>query len=318
MKKATLRHRAEYTLVVIVRGVVRLLPDVLSRAIGTVIGLTFYAVDRAHRRVAIHQLRAAFPTREPAECRAIARATFAHFGRLLVALLRFSTLRPDQIRARVEFEGEDRVRHALAAGKGVLIFTGHFGFWELQGLAHPLVLPPLSVLARPLDNPLLHDLLEQARRATGNRVIYRQGAVRSILRALSADECVAVLIDQHIATSEAVKVDFFNRPVSTTSAVATLALRTGAPLVPAFALPLSGGRYRMIYETPVELPPADSADPIHDITQRCTDVLEMYVRRHPHLWLWMHRRWRDLEPEAATVPGMFPAAASDESEPAEP
>ena len=318
MKKATPRHRAEYALVAIVRAVVRMLPDVLSRAIGTVIGLTFYAVDRAHRRVAIDQLRAAFPTREPAECRAIARATFAHFGRLLVALLRFSTLRPDEIRARVEFEGEDRVRHALATGRGVLIVTGHFGFWELQGMAHPLVLPPLSVLARPLDNPLLHDLLEQARRATGNRVIYRQGAVRSILRALAGNECVAVLIDQHIATSEAVKVDFFNRPVSTTSAVATLALRTGAPLVPAFALPLSGGRYRMIYETPVELPPADSADPIHDITQRCTDVLEMYVRRHPHLWLWMHRRWRDLEPEAVTVPGMFPAAASDESEPAEP
>jgi KDO2-lipid IV(A) lauroyltransferase len=318
VKKATLRHRAEYGLVVIVRGAVRILPDMLSRALGTFIGLTFYSIDRAHRRLAINQLRAAFPTREPAECRAIARATFAHFGRLLVALLRFSTLQPDQIRSRVEFEGEDRVRHALATGKGVLIFTGHFGFWELQGLAHPLVLPPLSVLARPLDNPLLHDLLERSRRATGNRVIYRQGAVRSILRALAADECVAVLIDQHIATSEAVKVDFFDRPVSTTSAVAALALRTGAPLVPAFALPLSGGRYRLIYETPVELPPADTSDPVRDLTQRCTDVLEMYVRRHPHLWLWMHRRWRDEAPEAVMVPGMFPAAASDESEPAEP
>jgi KDO2-lipid IV(A) lauroyltransferase len=318
VKKATLRHRAEYGLVVIVQSVVRVLPDAMTRAIGTFIGLTFYAIDGAHRRLAVSQLRAAFPTRDPAECRAIARATFAHFGRLLVALLRFSTLGPDQIRARVEFEGEDRVRHALGAGKGALIFTGHFGFWELQGLAHPLVLPPMSVLARPLDNPLLHDLLERARRATGNRVIYRQGAVRSILRALSADECVAVLIDQHIATSEAVKVDFFNRPVSTTSAVATLALRTGAAVVPAFALPLSGGRYRLIYEPPVELPPADTADPIRDLTQRCTDVLEMYVRRHPHLWLWMHRRWRDQEPEAVTVPGMFPAAASDDSEPAEP
>ena len=46
--------------------------------------------------------------------------------------------------------------------------TGHFGFWELGGLAHPLVLPPFSVLARPLDNPLLHTLLEQIRCATGN------------------------------------------------------------------------------------------------------------------------------------------------------
>jgi lauroyl/myristoyl acyltransferase len=114
VKAATFRHRVEYALVVIVRGVVRILPDAFSRALGTFIGLSFYAIDGAHRRLAFNQLHAAFPTREPAECRAIARATFAHFGRLLVALLRFSTLTIDQIRERVEFEGDDRIRAALA------------------------------------------------------------------------------------------------------------------------------------------------------------------------------------------------------------
>ena len=135
-----------------------------------------------------------------------------------------------------------------------------------------------------------------------------------MLRALNANECVAILIDQHIATVDAVKVDFFNRPAATTTALATLALRTGAPLVPAFALPLSGGRYRLVYEHPVELPPPDCPDPVREVTQRCTDVLEMYVRRHPHLWLWMHRRWRDDAAQTADTTGMFPAAASDESE----
>ena len=239
-----LRHRVEYWLVLFVRALVRFLPDVVTRRMGTMIGLFFYAIDPAHRRLAVSQLRAAFPVRTEAECRAIARATFAHFGRLLVAVLRFSTLSTDQIRARVEIEGEERIRAALAAGKGAIVFSGHFGFWELQGLAHALILPPMSVLARPLDNPELHALLERMRTVTGNRVIYRQGALRRVLRALHANECVAILIDQHIASVDAVKVDFFNRPVATTSALATLALRTGSPLVPAFALPLSGGRYR--------------------------------------------------------------------------
>jgi KDO2-lipid IV(A) lauroyltransferase len=251
--------------------------------------------------------------RSERECRAIARATFAHFGRLLVALLRFSTLTADAIRARVEYEGDARVRAALTAGKGVLLFSGHFGYWELQGIAHPLALPPMSVLARPLDNPYLHRLLEQTRRATGNHVIYRRGAVRRILRALAADECVATMIDQHIQPADAVVVEFFNRPAATTAALATLALRTGAPLIPVFALPIAGGRYRMIYDHPVELPTTDCADPVRELTQRCTDVLEMYVRRHPHLWLWMHRRWRDVDEEHAGIPGMFPAATADEN-----
>jgi KDO2-lipid IV(A) lauroyltransferase len=179
-------------------------------------------------------------------------------------------------------------------------------------MAHPLALPPMHVLVRPLDNPLLHGLLERARTATGNGVIYRRGAVRRVMRALGANQTVAIMIDQHIQSTDGVYVDFFNRPASTTSALAAIALKTGAPVIPVFALPLPDGRYRMIYEHPVPLPPPDSPDPVRELTQRCTDVLEMYVRRYPELWLWMHRRWRDLPPDVAAVPGMFPTASGEE------
>ncbi len=306
MRFAAVRHRLEYELVLAVRMASQLLPDSASRAVGTAIGVFFYFVDGRHRRLAIAQLRAAFPVRREAECRTIARQTFVHFGQLVAAVLKFSALDPPAMRARVEFDGEDRIRTALAAGRGVIIFSGHFGDWELQALGHALVLPPMSVMARALDNPHLPRLLEQIRRRTGNGVIYRQGGLRRVLRALRANECVGMLIDQHVHGAAAVTVDFFGRPVATTSALATLALRTGAPLVPVFALPLPGGRYRLIYEHPVELPPSGCADPVQVLTQRCTDVLEMYVRRHPHYWLWMHRRWRD-EPSA----GRRAAAALD-------
>ena len=98
-------------------------------------------------------------------------------------------------------------------------------------------------------------------------------------------------------------VDFFNRPAATTSAIATLALRTGAPVIPAFGLPLPGGRYRMVYEAPIEPPADDDPDPVRTYTPRCTDVLEMYVRRYPELWLWMHRRWRAPESDSEHTPG---------------
>jgi lauroyl/myristoyl acyltransferase len=71
----------------------------------------------------------------------------------------------------------------------------------------------------------------------------------------------------------------------------------------------------MIYEHPVDCPAADAADPVRELTQRCTDVLEMYVRRHPDLWLWMHRRWRNGEEPETKGRGMFPAAAADVEEP---
>jgi Kdo2-lipid IVA lauroyltransferase/acyltransferase len=309
-----MRHRFEYVIVRALVAIVRVTPGPIVRGVGTVLGLAFYTIDRAHRRTALRNLETAFPSRPDAVRRAIARAAFAHFGRLLFELLQFSTLSPQQMLARVEFDGEERARHAYAQGKGVLFITGHFGFWELHAMVHGVKIEPISVLARALDNPHLNQLLEEIRQGTGNTVVYRRGTIRRVMRTLQAGQGVAVLVDQHIMSRDAIYVDFFDRPAATTSAVAALALRTGAPVVPVFALPLGRGRYRLIYEHQVEPPRTDSADAVREFTQRCTDVLEMYVRRHPELWLWMHRRWRDDGPTADGAPGMFPPADGDSEE----
>jgi Kdo2-lipid IVA lauroyltransferase/acyltransferase len=288
-----MRRRLEYMLVRAVGGLAGFLPMTMVRTTGAAIGRFAYLVDVSHRRIALENLAAAFPGRSDAERRELAQATFAHFGSLLLELLKFDSYTREQMLAAVDIEGEERVRQAQQQGRGILFFTGHFGYWEIQAIVHALRGYPVSVLARPLDNPYLHLLLERIRTRTGGSVIYRQGAVRKMLRELASNHGIAVLIDQHLH-SDAIYVDFFQRPAATTSALAALALRTGAAVIPVFALPLPGGRYRLIYEHSVEPPTHDAPDAIREFTQRCTDVLEMYVRRHPQLWLWMHRRWREI------------------------
>ena len=293
------RFRVEAAVVRSCAALMRGLPMATVRTCGHALGRALFWVDGFHRRIALENLASAFPSRSDADRRALAKAMFAHFGGLLLALLKFGSLSKAEMARLIEVEGTERVAHAHAQGRGVFFFTGHFGYWEMQAITHPFHSPTIAVLARPLDNPWLHELLERLRTMTGNRVAYRQGALRRVLRELNANSGVAILIDQHLHTSEAVYVDYFGRPAATTSALAALALRTGAVVIPVFALPLPDGRYRFIYEHPVEPPAADSPDPIREYTQRCTDVLEMYVRRHPELWLWMHRRWRESEPALA-------------------
>lgn len=307
-----MRHRLEHLAVQVLALLVRLLPLRVVRTLGEAFGLAFYALDRLHRRVALANLEGAFPSRSLKERRALARQMFRHFGRLLLELLKFSSIPDERKLDYVEWEGEERVRLAYARGKGILFCTGHFGFWEQQAIAHALKFDPMAVLARPLDNPLLHARLERIRMSNGNQVIYRQGAVRKVRRLLAEGRGVGILIDQHMSSPDAIYVDFFGRPAATTSTLAALALRTGAPVIPLFAFPLRGGRYRMVYEHPVEPPAADSPDATREFTQRCTDVLEMHVRRHPELWLWMHRRWREVPGSALEqARGMFPAAKQD-------
>ena len=306
-----MRHRLEYALVTAVALVIRLLPWGVVRVAGRFLGTLFYLFDRPHRRVALENLARAFPARTPGEIRALARGVFSHFGAMLFELLKFSTLPRERMLERVEFEGADRARQAYAQGRGVFFLTGHFGCWEINGIVHALHLAPIGVMARRLDNPYLNALLERVRQCTGNWVIYRKGGLRRTLRALEAGQGVAILIDQHMHGPEAVPVDFFNRPAATTTVLATIARRTGAPVIPVFTVPLAGGgRYRVIYEHAVEPPADESREALRAFTQRCTDVLEMYVRRYPSQWLWMHRRWRDRAGDEV-VKGMFPRAQSE-------
>jgi Kdo2-lipid IVA lauroyltransferase/acyltransferase len=306
------RHPIEYSLVVLTMWIARVLPWSAVRAMGSGLGFLFYAFDRRHRRIALQNLAAAFPRKPEAERQALAKEVFGHFGRLLFELLKFSGLSREEVLDRVEIEGGDRIRDAHGRGGGALLFTGHFGYWEINAIAHAAAFAPIGVLARPLDNRRLHDLLERMRGCQGNYAIYRRGALRRVLKALHANDAVAILIDQHIQAPDAVTVSFFDRPAATTLALGVLALRTGAPVIPVFALPNGVGRYRLVYERPVDPPADDSPEAIRDFTQRCTDVLEMQVRRRPELWLWMHRRWRDSAVIEAGDAGMFPPAAADE------
>ena len=203
-----MRHRVEYLIVKAIELAVRPLPLQAVRRLGEALGLVFYTVDRVHRRIALANLEVAFPARTARERQAIAKSMFKHFGRLLLELLKYASLRNEEKLALVEWEGEERVRLAYAQGKGILFCTGHFGYWEQQALAHALKFEPMAVMARPLDNPKLHDLLEGIRVSNGNPVLYRRGAVRKALRLLAEGRGVGILIDQHMTSPDAIYVDF--------------------------------------------------------------------------------------------------------------
>ena len=292
-----MRHRLEYAVVLAIRTLARTLPRPVSLASGAALGALFHRLHGPRRELAAANLRAAFPDRTEADRRAILRATFAQLGRHIVDFLCFDAMSPPQMLSLVDIEGAGHVRSAMARGRGVLYFGGHFGSWELLIMVHALRFQRIVMVARTLDNPLIERLMERMRTRVGTRVLPRRGALRALLRELRHGGSVGMMIDQHIQDRSAVAVDFLGRPASTTSAVASLALRTGAAVIPVFAIPLPGHRYRLVYEAPVTPPAEDDPDPVRTYTARCTELLERYVRRDPHLWLWMHRRWR----AAATV-----------------
>lgn len=288
-----LRFRCEAACFRLLLALARLAPRRWLLALGSLAGGLGYLLDRRHRRIALENLAQTLGAEHEAhEIRRIARACWRHFGRVTLDTLCFPRFRRADLGRIVRYEGLEHIRAAYASGRGVLLFSGHFGHWELIALMQGFLDLPLALVTRPLDNPYLERLLAELRSRSGNRIVHKRHAVREMLKTLHARQGVAIVIDQD-ARRRGVFVPFLGRLASTTPTLAHLALRTGAAVVPVHSVPLPDGTYRVIYGPEVAVQPTgDLAADTLQVTGACTALLESWVRSRPELWLWMHRRWK--------------------------
>lgn len=287
------RSLIEFMTFKVFRGAVRVLPRPLCLAMGRGLGGLAYALDARHRRLAKSNLWTAFGRSLNDRARnRTALASFLHFGATLFDILKLAGLGPEEVSGRISIEGLGHLQAALREGKGALLFTAHFGNWEVGSV--PISrMGHLKVVARPLDNALLERELAAVRAELGAEVIYKTWASRPILHALRRNEMVAILIDQNVLRSQAVFVDFFGKPAATTPALAAFHLRTGAPLLPVFCTPGPPLGYRLMIHPPVRIrPEGDYGRDVLKITQACTKIIEGEIRKQPGLWLWFHNRWK--------------------------
>jgi Kdo2-lipid IVA lauroyltransferase/acyltransferase len=288
-----LRYQLERFGFWIARVLGRIFPRSIFLRFGNAFGSLAYSVDRRHREVAIQNYQTAFPDSPREQAKANIRKSYQFFARYLFDMLTCFPAFPADRMKSVEYEGLDNVDAGYARKKGILFFGGHLGAWEMMAMAHGYKGYPLGVLARKLDNPYLESLLSHLRTSTGNFVIEKREGFRPMLRAMKEGKGVAILIDQNVVTEERIFVNFFGKLASTTPALALVKLKTDAALIPVYALPLPGDRYRFSYGSPVEVPVSgDRKTDVRAITQACTAVIEEKIRQHPEYWLWMHRRWK--------------------------
>jgi KDO2-lipid IV(A) lauroyltransferase len=196
-------------------------------------------------------------------------------------------------------EGFGHVEAALRQGKGALLLLGHFGNWEMMGMVSKRMDHPILVVARPIKkNPRLDGLVNGIRASAGLEVVPAEKASRPILRALAGNRLVGILIDQRAKRSEGIPVEFFGRQAPTTPALAVLALRTEAPVLPVFMVREKDGFHRILIQPPLEVTRSgDVQKDVADNTRRMNGVLEGMIRQFPDQWFWVHQRWARKKPD---------------------
>ena len=208
-------------------------PRPVARWVAARLAAILFRINPAWKRVALFNLRLAFPEWSEAERERTVRQMVRNLGWLMAEFAQLPRMTRKSIEGVMVQDGFENFLAAEAQGRGVLFLTGHLGAWELSPFAHALYHKPIHFLVRPIRNARVDALVNRYRGLCGNRPIEKNESARSVLRVLRDGGTVGILADQNTTPSEAVFVEFFGIPAATTAGLARLARRTGAPVLPA-------------------------------------------------------------------------------------
>jgi len=291
-KKNALTIGIEYALAKAIVGILRFTPTSVAFPVARMGAAVLRAAVPKLAKTARRNLEFAYPELTEADRTRLIHGIFGGLARSLVVFSKFPALNARNIGQWIRYEGLEHYASAKAKGKGVLVATAHLGNWELSAFAHALMTEPMHVMVRPLDNPLIDRLVEHRRLLSGNRLLLKKEVALSVVRALKQNEAVGILIDQNAAPEEGVFIDFFAKKACAGSAFAKLAARTGAPVIPGFA----------VWEEPEKkyvlrfFPELKMTGDTQSDTQTIHAEFEQIIRRYPDQWMWIHRRWKNRPP----------------------
>ncbi|HYQ47751.1 MAG TPA: lysophospholipid acyltransferase family protein [Thermodesulfovibrionales bacterium] len=294
-----LRQFLSFAVLLVCTFPLALLPYQAAIRIGDVLGLLAYILWRGRRKIALDNLQGAMDRGAiilDADPRSIIRKHFMNLGRSLIEIAKIYYGFGESVFRRVEVHGEENYRAAEKRGKGVLCVTAHCGNWELLAVYVSMNVAKITIVARRQDNPFVNRFIERTREKYGNRVIYKEGALKGILSSLKRRELIGILIDQSVIRSEGLVVPFLGKNAYAMKTPAILARKTGTPVVPAFIRRTGDGRHIIEIGEEIQLDSsADSEAALMQDTVNFLKPLEEYIRKYPSDWLWIHRRWKRIK-----------------------
>lgn len=295
-RAAELKRLAPYYGYRVVDALARVIPTPVATRLGEA---AFGALaDRGGERSRVvreHMRRILGPDASEADVERAAKECFAVYGRYWAETFRIATLSRAELDAGMEWEGLVHIEEALAKGKGVIVAMPHVGGFDWGGAWLAAVGYPATVVAETLEPPELFEFFTRLRQSFGLEVVGLGDAAGSaILRRLRTNGLVGLVCDRDIAGTGA-EVEFFGHPTTIPAGPATLALRTGAAIIPAAAYYEPNGLHRGVIRPPLEVARvAGLREDVQRITQALAHEFEYLIGRAPEQWHVLQSNWPDI------------------------
>jgi KDO2-lipid IV(A) lauroyltransferase len=213
-----------------------------------------------------------------------------------IELLRERSYSKRDYLAKLEYVNEPPFCKVVDIGKGCLLMSGHYGNWELLGTYVSNRGFPVDLLVKRQSNREVDDYLNSIRRSQGVGIIYTDSGSRALLQSIRNGRFVAILADQY-GGADSVKVTFFGADVMVPTGPAVLLQKYGIPMIFGTAWRAKTGKHYLKTGLYTDFAGMSRTE----IVQMYTKLLEEAVREHPEMWLWTHRRFKNITDYSGTV-----------------
>ena len=275
----------------------------VARGVGRLAGR--FAGDR-RRLVARNLQRVVGPELNGRQLQRSVSRVFASYADYYLQSFRLPSMTTEQIVAGFSEEGYERIAKGLAEGNGVIMAMPHLGSWEWA--AHWLTLHhgvPVGCVVETLEPPELFDWYRSFRESLGMKVVgLGPSAGVETIAMLRENRALCLPSDRHVGGA-GVEVEFFGEGTMLPAGPATLAMRTGAVLLPVAIYDHRGGCHGVVRPPVVAKREGRLRDDVARVPRALAGELEMLIAAGPEQWHLLQPNWpsdRD-EPEPAHAAG---------------
>jgi phosphatidylinositol dimannoside acyltransferase len=279
------------------------LPEPSARRLFTLIAdILWWRRGQGVRQLEANLGRVLGPDGAPDQARRVARLGMRSYLRYWLEVFRLGVIPPEQIMSRTRMYGgldEVALEH-LAAGRGVIFALPHMGNYEEAGAwIVRRGAGSFTTVAERLESDRVYERFLKFRKSLGMEVLPHTGASAfgQMARRLRQGHLVCLVSDRDL-TAHGVEVEFFGEPARMANVPATLAVQTGAALMPV-TLWFEGEYWaiRVHPEVP-DLPGASRSARIAQMSQQLASAFERGIREHPESWHMLQKVFTaDLDPE---------------------
>ncbi len=254
--------------------------------------LLFYVLV-TRRRLALQNLKAAFPGRSASEHLQLAKKHYKNMCMVIAEIIKSPGLSKQQLKQRVAFKNAEILERYLSDNQSVIIVTAHHcnPEWALLACTQHFNYP-VDVIYRTQRIPWLEKFFYELRTNFGITPLTKKDCIMESVKRAKITRIVTLAADQSPRRSDALYWQtFLHRETAFHTGTEKIARAFKYPLVFMSMKRKRKGYYEAAFKLLVA--PPYSGQPI---MQKYVNELEALINASPEDWLWTYRRWKIKRP----------------------